>query len=583
MSDLYLPTSYTVRQQHLEAVEKANIGTDFGDSLILGPAGQLSSMMRGDTGGGRSADKAMYKYLYMRHPFVYACVELICQTAAQDRHTYPASDTPGGKQISGGKPKQPTVTERVMKALDDLECELGPDALIEVRKALKPREVPQSLRNRLQQDEDDADEDDFGPGSKEPLDGMEFLEHFFAEVNMFESFNELLQSVYRDVLIYGEAFILKQREGATVEKGNVSAAGRDDRVALQGGRVDHVQSDKTMPVLALHRIPSVDTFAVAGSNGYPSVYRQKAEGGGFREYAVEDVIFFRLPDPDNPCHGISPMEALDLSLATDMSAAKYNEAYFRNGAKAGMVFAAQGLSEPEIRRNKQWIKDEYVKPENAHTPMLLLGNIQMVRDGNKAQNDMEFLQLRRFTREEICAVYSVPMSKLLHTSDGMGSTGKASDDMTFRADTVGPLQTKVYETINRQLMKTDFPDFPLLIPPRQEKIRLDLLEAAKSLVAVGGTGNESRAILHLPAIDHDTMELPLFLVPGIKALVTDADAKTAAKTGMPLTSGSTTDAGRADRTSKRGKNGQRNARAKGGVGMKVRKSESDLIEETLPE
>ena len=558
---LYVPEAVAARQRFAEAqmsevVEKAATGPNFGDSMVLGPSGLLSAALRASSGEGRYGDKSLYWMCYKRHPFIYACVELICQTAAQDRHTYPTSDTPG-KQSENSK-KTPTKSSQKEK-----------------------RSSANGVTRNTDQREDDGDEGDIGP---EPKDGVEFLEKFFAEVNDFESFPDLLEAIYRDLLIFGEAFILKQREGARVEPGSVflesaSGLGADgDRTTTYAGngRVTHIASDPEATITSLHRIPSLMTFAVPGVDGYPASFRQKAEGGGYREYSVDDVIYFRLPDATNPCHGLSPLEALDLTVATDFSAAKYNEAYFRNGAKAGMVLSMQGVSEHEVRRNREWIANEYTKPENAHRPMVLLGNIELVRDGNEAQHDMQFIDLRRFSREEVCAVYSVPLSKLLHTSDGMGGTasGKTADDMTFRSDCVGPLQTKVYSTVNRQLMKKEFPSHPLLIPPRQEKVRLDLLEAAKSLVQVGGTGNEARAILHLPEIDDEEMEKPLFLTPGLRTLEPDDPTpglNQQQKTGQ---AGGGSDAKRPDRTSQRTSMGKANARQKSGRGMKVRKAES---------
>lgn len=528
MSEIYLPNSY-LAQKATEVEKAADYGPGFGPPVVLGPGGAVANFMNNKR-SNRFADKSLYYYLYTRHPIVYACVELIVQTAAQDRHTYPSNDRPRGLGTLSGDYGEYRGSERDE---DNIEGDLG----------------------------------------DEPNDGVEFLERFFAEVNDFESFGDLLAGVYRDVLISGEAFILKQRMGARVVVGSFDNPG-DGENNDTTGRVTRVVSDPSQPVVCLHRIPSRDTTAIPGPDGYPALYKQKGEGGSYREYSVDDVIFIALPDPADPSRGLSPLEALDLSLATDVSAAKYNESYFRNGAKAGMVFAAQSLSPEEIRRNKEWINVEYVKPENAHKPMLLLGNIELVRDGNKAQQDMDFIELRRFTREDISAVYSVPLSKLLHESGGLGQAGKLSDDMTFRADTVGPLQTKVYAALNRQLMRKEFPGFPLLIPPRQEKVRLDLLEAAKSLVACGGTGNEARAILHLPEIPHPTMDLPLFLVPGLQSLITDETAQQQTKSGGgALVGGHATDAGRADRTSKRTSRGQGHARAQSGRGMSTRKAE----------
>lgn len=561
----------------LDTVEKATYGPGFGPSpVVLGPAGELAREIRDHT-GSRLADKALYFYLYQRHPWVYACVELICQTAAQDRHTYPVEDAPG----SGGKKSKKPASSlqyggRATKAFFSPELE---ESMAAARQEIQGLQAKAGVAHLLQQleafkakdaREDDGDEGDLGP---EPNDGVEFLEKFFAEVNPYEGFNDLLESVYRDLVISGEAFVLKQRLGAAIRQGQMGGAPKDGDGLEGTGRFSYVAQSPDARVVSLHRIPSRYTVSVASENGYPSKFRQFTDGGGFREYAAADVIFFKLPDPTNPARGLSPLESLDLSLATDLSAAKYNEAYFRNGAKAGMVFSAQGLSEHEIRRNREWIKNEYVKPENAHKPMFLLGSIELVRDGNRAQNDMEFINLRSFTREDICAVYSVPISKLLVKDGSLGQAGKMSDDITFRADTIGPLQTKVYESFNRQLMKRDFKTMPLLIPPRQEKIRLDLLEAAKSLVQVGGTGNESRAILHMPEIDHPTMKLPLFLTPGLRSLLTDETANQSSSSGEPLSSGSATQTGRPDKMSRRTSQGQKNARVKQGRGMDTRKAE----------
>lgn len=531
MSELFVPMSYAVEKARAIEVEKAaDVGPGFGPPVVLGPGGGVANFMNNKR-SNRYADKALYYYLYQRHPIVYACVELIVQTAAQDRHTYPSKDRP--------------------QSLGTLSGGYG------------------EYKGKLGEDKEDDIEGDLGD---EPKDGVEFLEQFFAEVNEFESFGDLLAGIYRDILVSGEAFVLKQRLGARVVRGGFDTGDGGD-AGDTTGRVTRVVSNPKSPVVSLHRIPSRDAFAVAGPDGYPALYRQRGEGGSYREYSVDDVIFIPLPDPADPSRGLSPLEALDLSLATDLSAAKYNESFFRNGAKAGMVFSAQSLSPEEIRRNREWINTEYVRPENAHKPMMLLGNIALVRDGNSVQRDMDFMGLRRFTREDISAVYSVPLSKLLHEAGGLGQAGKLSDDMTFRADTVGPLQTRVYAAVNRQLMRKDFPGFPLLIPPRQEKVRLDLLEAAKSLVACGGTGNEARAILHLPEIDHPTMNLPLFLVPGLQSLITDETANQNTKSGGALIGGHDTDAGRADRTSQRTSRGQGHARVQQGRGMKTRKAE----------
>lgn len=254
------------------------------------------------------------------------------------------------------------------------------------------------------------------------------------------------------------------------------------------------------------------------SNGKIIKYKQIVNNDFLKVkyYSTDEIILFKRPNPGNSNMGLSPLESLDLPVATDVSAQKFNEAFFRNNAQAGMVFSGEDLSETDVERNKQWISQEYSKPENAHKPMFLLGKIKLISEGKKSPTDMSFIELRQFNREEIACVYGVPLTKLGITEKSNRSNTEGNDD-TFLQETVEPIQKIFWDTFNREFLRKKFKIEDIVVSYGQrEKVNIQRTTIANKMVQSGASGNEARAVMGLPAKDgYDT---PLFLksvVPGI--------------------------------------------------------------------
>jgi len=123
---------------------------------------------------------------------------------------------------------------------------------------------------------------------------------------------------------------------------------------------------------------------------------------------ADEVIHFKYFNPANEYYGLGPIAAIRNSIIVDQYSVAYNKAFFKNGAHPGGVLETESsLSDETFNRlRKQW--------EEGHKGTSRAHRIAVLEDGLKykpiglSPRDMEFLNQRKFCREEICAVFKVP-------------------------------------------------------------------------------------------------------------------------------------------------------------------------------
>lgn len=168
------------------------------------------------------------------------------------------------------------------------------------------------------------------------------------------------------------------------------------------------------------------------------------------KYETKEVVSFRIPDPNDDLMGLAPLASLTKTVAVDLFAMEYNGAYFENNAQTGIVFQIKGASETEIIRNRAWLEENYTGTKNAHKPLLLEGDVE-VKKSVATQQEMGFIEGRKFNREEILAVLDVSPEKLGMREDSNRSTAKEGAN-SFRTESIRPLQSLVEEPFNNYLI-----------------------------------------------------------------------------------------------------------------------------------
>lgn len=313
---------------------------------------------------------------------------------------------------------------------------------------------------------------------------IQAFETVLAQINPGQSLNRLLRGIYRDFQISGNWYA-------------------------------RVQSKDGVPV-AVYRLDFRMIVPIPAEVGPPQTYALYKRGRTDLSPEMIDaaeILHLTLNDSGERGMGLSPLESLDFTLALDQAAIAYNTGFFQNGAKAGDIYEMDPNLDPDlVEREREYLTQNFTKPSQSWTPMLLQGGTKLLRDGASLRRDMDFVKMREWNREEVTAVYSVPLSLITGQVGALGANGKEADNVLFKEAVIAPLQVQVFQDLNRELVVRRFQITDLeLVPPKVAGIRLDLVQAAENLTHIGATGNEARAVVHLDRVDG--LDEPLYLLP----------------------------------------------------------------------
>ena len=245
----------------------------------------------------------------------------------------------------------------------------------------------------------------------------------------------------------------------------------------------------------------------------------KVDGtSGTRIYPRNQIVFFRGYGLDKDA-GISPLESLRRTLREEYAASEMREQIMRNGARISgylqrPVDAPDWSDTARERFKKSW-QSQYTGsgPGAGGTPVLEDG--MTFTPAAQTAKDLQYIEARKLTREEVAAAYFVPPPMLGILDNATFSNITEQHKMLYQ-DTLGPWLTMITEEIELQLL----PDFEP-VPQRfyvefnlREKLTGSFEERADAIQkAVGGptmTVNEARALDNRPPIDGgDTLIVPL--------------------------------------------------------------------------
>ncbi len=164
----------------------------------------------------------------------------------------------------------------------------------------------------------------------------------------------------------------------------------------------------------------------------------------------EEVIQPKYYNPYSYYRGLSPLKALDTGLKADWSSIKYNKRFFDNDGTPGAVYSTdQQLTDAQYARLQQELVNSRKGVDNAHRAMLMDGGLK-ISNTAPSSRDMQFLEGRKFSREEIAMVLGVPKPELQLYEDVNYATSRSAD-LSFWKKTLIPLMVLIEDKFN-----TDF-------------------------------------------------------------------------------------------------------------------------------
>ena len=215
---------------------------------------------------------------------------------------------------------------------------------------------------------------------------------------------------------------------------------------LDGNEYWFIQESKTKgdfeiyPLIPRFVSPKVD------SKNYVASYEYKLDNQTIT-LKTEQVIHFRNFNPKSDILGMSTLKAALAAVDTDDGAKTFNRQYFKNSAIPNVVLEyPQSLAPEEIQKLKNAWNDEYAGMQNAYKTAVASDGLKVTKL-DTSHTDMEFIEQRRFSRDEILAIFRVPKIIVGIMEDVNRASAEAAL-FAFMTWTVLPKMARIVDTLN---------------------------------------------------------------------------------------------------------------------------------------
>lgn len=254
---------------------------------------------------------------------------------------------------------------------------------------------------------------------------------------------------------------------------------------------------------------------VRSQRDFISGYKYTIDGESFL-LKPEDVIPFRNFNPASDIEGLSTLDAVRTVAQTDEYAKLYNKAFFENAARPDMVLKfKQELTKEQKDSIRQKLLQEYAGVKKHGKAMILDNNVDVDVLGT-TQTDMQFIEGRRFTRDEILAIFRVPKIAAGIMED-INRASAESALYAFMTYTIIPKMERIADTLNEFYLPL-FKDSDGLKFEVATKAPEDRAATIMSLADGINSGifsiNDARRELGLPEIENgEAVFLPFGAIP----------------------------------------------------------------------
>jgi|GEM_PF-3429988 len=282
------------------------------------------------------------------------------------------------------------------------------------------------------------------------------LKRLFSNPNPMMSFSELLEATVIFHKIYGESFWLI--ESSLGQQAGTNAA----------------------PAEIWTYSPT--KFSEITENGMLTGWRY-----GTNRLSMDQVVHFRDFNPNNEYRGLSSLKPLEQVIDIDWLSLCYNKVFFQNDATPGFMLSTdKSLSEVQRNRLTEWIEKRHKGASNAFKTAVLEAGLKPVTVGADHQK-MQFLETRRYNREEVLGVFRVPKA-LFSITDDLNYATFMGQKKVFWTDTIMPIMRRIESEINSQFMNKFFPgvvirfDYSNVLALQEDlKEKLDMAHKYKDL------------------------------------------------------------------------------------------------------
>ena len=242
-------------------------------------------------------------------------------------------------------------------------------------------------------------------------------------------------------------------------------------------------------------------------------------GGQKISFDTQEVLHFKNFNPLGyhpfPHRGMGIVQAAMWAIETDNEARNWNYRFFKNSAKPDGYLTTPGDAAPDsdelLRIRAEW-ESTHGGSDNASRVAILGGGLKWEAIASSAK-DMDFVNQRTFSRDEILSLFRVPKTIVGITDDVNRSNADASI-YVFALRTIKPLMQTLADHLNEMLLPEygDNLEFGFTSPVAEDR-KESIDEYAAGITGGWLTINEVREREGLPTVANgDELYLPLNMV-----------------------------------------------------------------------
>ncbi len=245
---------------------------------------------------------------------------------------------------------------------------------------------------------------------------------------------------------------------------------------------------------------------VPDPNAYLRGYIYNGPDGEKIPLELDEVIFVRRPNPEDPYRGIGPVQAVLTDLDASKYSAEWNRNFFLNSAEpGGIIQVDRRLDDDEWREMRMRWQEQHQGVAQAHRVAILEQGTWV--DRKFSQKDMQFAELRSVSREVIREAFRFPVP-MLGTSENVNRANAEAAEVVFARWLICPRLDRIKGALNNDYLPLfgagdlEF-DYDSPVPEDQQADINSLnarIAAVVALVGVGFDAVEASKAFELPEI-----------------------------------------------------------------------------------
>jgi len=195
----------------------------------------------------------------------------------------------------------------------------------------------------------------------------------------------------------------------------------------------------------MYYIPSVRMSHTIDSNTGEKFYSYDGAPGPVPQKDILEINAFR---------GLNPTHQQLQNFRTAKSVQDFGARFFDNGGMMGGILSTKEHMSPEqIRQAQEMWEREYMGKHNAHKIAILGGGFQY-QPLSVSLDQLQFLQVKKYTTEEIARIYSVPPA-MIGLEGNTAYSNYEQQVLQFQQSTILPWVRRIEQEVERKLLRDD--------------------------------------------------------------------------------------------------------------------------------